>query len=218
MENNPLTNPPERSPNTPNEWGIIVIISLFFGLFIALEVFSDFSPVKLSVPFFLASWILLLVIHEGSHALVAKAMGWHVAQIVIGSGQRRGGFTIARTQIEFRSIPLSGFVIPLQTDNIAPRLKHFCIYAAGPGVELLFAAILGALIGPDTLLQRTGDIPTIAAQSFIMAAFLGSFINLLPFSFVSGGQRSWSDGLGMILCWRLPENSDIADQDRKSKS
>ena len=218
MENNPLTNPPERSPNTPNEWGIIVIISLFFGLFIALEVFSDFSPAKLSVPFFLTSWVLLLVIHEAGHALVAKAMGWHVAQIVIGSGKRRGGFSLGRTQVEFRSIPLSGFVIPLQTDNIAPRLKHFCIYAAGPGIELLLAAILVALLGPDTQLQRTADISTIAAQSFVIAALLGSFINLLPFSFVSGGQRSWSDGLGMILCWRLPENPDIADPDRKSKS
>ena len=147
-----------------------------------------------------------------------KRQGWHVEQIVIGSGKRWGNFTLARTQIEVRSIPLSGFVIPLQTDNIAPRLKHFCIYAAGPGVELLLAAILVAMFGPDTLLQRTGDIPTIAAQSFLIAAFLGSFINLLPFSFVSGGQRSWSDGLGMILCWRLPENRDIADLDRESQS
>jgi len=204
MEQNPLTNPPDRSPKTPNEWGIIVIISLFFGLFIAVEILSDFAPAKLSFPFFLSSWVLLLVIHEAGHASVAKALGWHVSKIVIGSGVSRVSFSLGSTRVEFRSIPLSGFVVPLQTDTIAPRLKHFCIYAAGPGIELLLVVILLLALGPETLLQRTDHISTIATQSFIVAALLGALINLVPFSFVSGGKQSWSDGMGMIMCWRLP--------------
>ena len=204
MEENPITNPPERSPKTPNEWRVIVVLSLVFGLFLSIDLFSDYNPRKLSVPFFLAAWILLLVIHEFAHAAIARAMGWKVSLIVIGSGRFRFGFKIGHTLIEFRSIPLSGFVIPQQTDYIAPRLKHFCIYAAGPGVELLISLALVCFIGPESLLQRTSDIPIIATQSLIVAALLGSFINLLPISFSADGKHSWSDGLGMILCWRFP--------------
>lgn len=204
MEENPITNPPERSPKTSNELGITLILSLFFGLFLLVDLFSDYNPRKLSVPFFLAAWILLLVIHEFAHAVVAQAVGWKVCQIVIGSGRCRFGFKIRHTLIEFRSIPLSGFVIPQQTDCIAPRLKHFCIYAAGPGVELFLSAVLVYFIGSESLFQRTNEIPIIAAQSLIVAALLGSFINMLPISFSAEGKRSFSDGLGMILCWRFP--------------
>ena len=204
MEENPITNPPERSPKTSNEFGVTLILSLFFGLFLCVDLFSDYNPRKLSVPFFLAAWILLLVIHEFAHAAIARAVGWKVSQIVIGSGRRRYGFKVGHTSIEFRSIPLSGFVLPQQTDYIAPRLKHFCIYAAGPGVELLLSAVLVYFVGSESLLQRTSEISIIAVQSLIVAALLGSFINLLPISFSADGKRSMSDGLGMILCWRFP--------------
>ncbi len=46
---------PDRAPQTPNEWGILVIISFFFALFLVLELAREFTVAKLSVPFFLIS-------------------------------------------------------------------------------------------------------------------------------------------------------------------
>ena len=67
--------PPDRAPQTPNEWGVLVLLSFFFALFIFLELAQDFSVAKLSVPFFLISWVILLILHEFGHALMAKMLG-----------------------------------------------------------------------------------------------------------------------------------------------
>tara|TARA_R110000850_G_scaffold10259_11_gene36848 strand:+ start:469 stop:1131 length:663 start_codon:yes stop_codon:yes gene_type:complete len=197
---------PDRPPSTPNEWGIVIILSFFFGVLICLELFSDYTPAKLSLPFFLASWVILLVIHEAGHALMAILLGWRVSLISIGTGKIRLRVTLLDIPVEIRTIPLSGFVRPQPTDLVAPRLKQFCIFAAGPGIELLLAALLITAVGADNLLERSNNISLIAIQSFIVATVFGSVINLIPFPIRTETGTSWSDGLGMILCWRLPES------------
>lgn len=196
--------PPERRPQTKNEWGILVILSFFFVLFLVLELAREFSVAKLSVPFFLLSWVVLLVIHELGHAIVARLAGWRVKLICIGTGKILFRLTIFDMPIEFRAIPLSGFVLPEATDNRFPRLKNFFIYAAGPGIEILCVVLLVAVFGSSALLQRTPDVFLIAVQSFCVAALLGVFMNLLPFAHDTKDGPAASDGLGMILCWRKP--------------
>lgn len=134
---NPLDPPPDRPPGTPNEWGVLVILSFFFGLFLLLELAREFEVAKLSVPFFLIAWVFLLVLHEFGHALAARFLGWRVERISIGSGMVRYERSILGMPVEFRTLPLSGFVLPRPVDLTAPRLKQFLIYAAGPGIELL---------------------------------------------------------------------------------
>ena len=48
---------PDRAPQTPNEWGLLAVFSFFFALFLLLELAQDFTPAKLSVPFFLLSYL-----------------------------------------------------------------------------------------------------------------------------------------------------------------
>ena len=197
--------PPDRAPQTPNEWGILVIFSLFFALFIILELAQDFSLAKLSVPFFLVSWVLLLILHEFGHAIMARLLGWEILLVSIGHGMVRLRMAVLGTPVEFRTLPLSGFVLPRPGNLVAPRLKQFLIYAAGPGIELLAVAILVVLIGPDAMLRRSPEVGLIAAQSFCVAALFGAIFNLIPFPHRTAEGTAWSDGLGMILCWRIPD-------------
>ena len=197
---------PDRPPaNAPEKCTIALFTLLFAGLFIA-EIARDFKPVKLSLPFFLISWALLLVIHEFGHALMARAVGWRVDLISLGFGPIRRKLIILGMKVEIRTIPISGFVSPRPLDLKSPQLKNFLIYSAGPGVEIILVLIIALLLNPATLMQHSESIPLIAAQSFCVAAIFGAFFNLIPLSHHNDkGSRSWSDGLGMILCWTIPE-------------
>ena len=109
-------------------------------------------------------------------------------------------------EVEFRTIPLAGFMRPRSRDRICPRLKLCLIYAAGPGIEIALVILLGFAIEFDRLASRSESIPVIVAQGFSVAALLGAFLNLLPFPHRSdSGAVSWSDGLGMLMSWRLPD-------------
>jgi hypothetical protein len=195
--------PPDRSPQTPNEWGILVILSFFFGLFLVIELAQEFTVQKLSVPFFLLSWVVLLLLHEGGHALMAWLLGWRVERICIGSGQVRHQRKLCGVPVEFRTIPLSGFVVPRPVDLRAARLKLSLIYAAGPGIELLAVVLLAGLLGTDRLLGPSGSPAMIAVQSFSVAALFGAGLNLIPLPHATADGKAWSDGLGMIAAWGL---------------
>lgn len=200
-----LNDAPDRSPQSPNEWGILVILSVFFGLFLVLDLAREFSIQKLSVPFFLLSWVVLLILHEFGHALVARALGWRVEKVSIGTGKVRREHRILGMPVEFRTIPLSGYAVPRPVDLHLPRLKHFLIYAAGPGVELVAVALIAALVGKDRLLTPTEVPAMIAMQTFCVAALFGAVFNLIPLSHATGNGLAWSDGLGLIRCWRIPD-------------
>lgn len=196
---------PDKGPESKNEWGILAIISFFFVFLIVLELSRDFTPRKWSVPFFLISWVILLVIHEFGHAFAAWALGWKVRMISIGTGKVRMTITVRDVPIEFRTIPLSGFVIPQPADFVSPQLKQFVIYAAGPGIELITVGIALAIVGWDGMLQRTDHVGMIALQSYCVAATFGAVWNLIPLSHKTADGAGWSDGLGMLLCWKIPD-------------
>lgn len=198
---------PDRPPaNAPEKWTIGLFSLIFFGLFTA-EIARDFQVAKLSLPFFLISWVILLVVHEFGHALMARALGWEVDLISLGSGKIRRRLRVLGMDVEIRTIPLSGFVRPRPLDHISPHLKNFLIYAAGPGIEILLVLIIALTLGFSTLLQRSESIALIATQSFCLAALFGAIFNLIPFPHRNNdGSQSWSDGLGMILCWTIPDS------------
>ncbi len=195
---------PDRGPETPNEWGVMVIIALTFAVLIGLELAKDFTVAKLSVPFFLISWVILLVVHEFGHALAAKFLGWQVDLVCIGTGKVRFRRRIFGMPVEFRSIPISGFAQPRPADLISPQLKQCVIYAAGPGIELLLVAVIAALVGPNAMLHRSQEVWIVALQSFCVAAVFGAGFNLIPFPHQTRNGVAWSDGLGIIMSWKIP--------------
>ena len=194
---------PDRSPQTPNEWGILIILSFFFGLFLLCELAQAFTVQKLSVAFFLLSWVVLLLVHEGGHALMARSLGWRVERICIGAGRVRHQRSVLGILVEFRTLPFTGFVVPRPVNLRAARLKLSLIYSAGPGIELLAVGLLAILLGTDRLLSPSESPAMIAVQSFCVAALLGAGLNLIPLPHATREGRAWSDGLGMIAAWGI---------------
>jgi Zn-dependent protease len=195
----------ERGPLTPFERGFYVLLfTVILGLF-AAEIADDFQPRKLAVPFFLLSWPVLLVIHESGHALAAGFFGWRVRLIVIGAGRLFGRMRVGGVPVEFRAIPLSGYVQPVPRDLRFPRLKMALIYLAGPGIEILLVLALGAYLGPGYFLRTSDEIPVIALQAFAVCALFGACMNLIPVPFQQGSASAVSDGLSFFRSWTMPD-------------
>ncbi len=197
--------PPDRGPQTRGEKFFVLALCGCIGGLMLVGFVEDFTPRMWSIPFFLISWPILLVLHEFGHGLIAKWLGWEVEMVAIGTGAIRARRRIFGMLVEFRAIPLSGFVQTRATDLIQPRLKNCLIYAAGPGIEIVAVILALLFVGSDTLLNRTDGVVVIAVQAFCVAALMGAVINLIPFPHRAEQGTVWSDGMGMIMSWQLPD-------------
>lgn len=179
---------------TPTEARISAIVGTVFSLLILLAVFEEYSIARLSLVFLVLFWIPMLVVHELGHALMARALGWHVHEIVIGFGGTIWEGSVGDTRLRIKLAPVEGYVLPSPAtpDNI--RQKSMLIYAAGPGAELLILAGMLLVFGWDGLFAETRQVSMIAWQSLAIVILLGAGFNLLPFR----SEGAVSDGLGII--------------------
>jgi hypothetical protein len=194
---------PSRSAEGRERWGVALFALVVLGLFTA-ELLRDFSPLKLSVPFMLLYITPLTVLHEAGHAVASHLLGWRVCRIVIGYGRPLFRFRIRSVPVDIRVLPLGGHVLPAPRELKRPRLESALIYAAGPGAELLPAALVVALVGPGRLLERTSSLGIIAAQAFVVLVLLDLFFNLMPIPTDSENGEALTDGLGVVLSPFLP--------------
>ena len=70
------------------------------------------------------------------------------------------------------------------------------VYLAGPGIELVAAALVGQALGWDVAFSASDDVGVIAAQAFMAAAAAGAITNLIP---MRAGDDAPNDGLGACL-------------------
>ena len=197
--------PADSTPLTPRDrWTYGIFFVVLLGLF-AGEVVHDYQPVKLSALLVVLFWIPLLALHEAGHALAAAASGWYVGQIVIGMGRILGTFRIGCARVEIRLFPIEGFVRCVPTNLRLPHLKSAWIYFAGPGIELLLAALVLLLVGPDKLFSRSDDYLLLVWQSLALAATVQAVLNLVPYSIQKADGDIPNDGLGIIRSFLLPE-------------
>ncbi len=166
---------------------------LLTGLFLA-ELAVDYTPAKISMLLVLLFWLPLLVLHELGHAIAARAVGWHVDEMVIGFGKELFRFRYGHTLVRVRLLPIEGYVQPHPTSLAGARWKNALIYLAGPGIEILLAFALWLVVG-DALTVNSTDYGVIATQSLALGALMGAGFNLLPYATGNGV----SDGLGAIL-------------------
>lgn len=194
---------PQRGPETPSEKWIVGIIVVIATALLLVELGQNFQPAKLSFLFFLLFWCPLLVLHEAGHALMAAAMGWSVDRIVIGIGKPLKRFRLGRVDVEWRLLPLEGFVRCRPQNLALPRLKNALIYFAGPGIELLLAAVILWLVGPR-LLQPSNQLGLIIIQSLAATSCFSGIVNLIPFSAQTPERTIVNDGLGILLTLLTP--------------
>ncbi len=197
--------PPDRAATKGERWFLTVFAALFFGM-LGAEILRDFRPAKLAAVLVPLFWVPLLVLHEAGHAFVARLCGWEVERVVLGYGKLLKRIWIAGTSVELRQFPLEGFVLPYPRDLRSPRLKNTLIYAAGPGAEILLVLAVYLALGGDVLFASSESLAIIAAQSLCVAALMGVIINLIPHWTTTGGGRSWSDGMGILMSHRLPDS------------
>lgn len=181
-----------------------VILALFclvvFGL-IGAEVFRDVSPKRMSFVFFLIAYGLLTIVHEAGHALMARAVGWRVDRVQLGFGPMVRRWSPGGVPVELRAFPIVGLVAICPDTVVGARWKNALIYAAGPGIELVLAAVLATAVGWDAILTSSAAWGVVIAQSVCLAAVIGAGFNLLPFSPRPG---QVADGLGILQSPFLP--------------
>ncbi len=98
----------------------------------------------------------MIIIHEIGHFLVARVFGIRVTVFSVGFGKRLWGFKRGHTDYRISLIPLGGYVSMAGEGADAvgapdefsskPRWQRICVAAAGPGVNILAALAIPALL------------------------------------------------------------------------
>src|SRR5262249_15349978 len=122
---------------------------------------------------------------------------WHGATRDFLSSRQRHG--------RDRLFPVEGFVKCVPKNLHLPQLKSALIYFAGPGVELLVAAAVALLVGPDQLFTSSDDYLLIVWQSLALASTVQAVLNLLPHAIPTPEGLIANDGLGIIRSFFMPQ-------------
>ena len=172
--------------------------AVFLGLII-LEIFTNYEPRKLAALFFLLWWLPLVFVHEFGHAVVARALGWQIERTVIGFGRVIYRGQLFKAPLELRLFPLEGFVQFNPVDGLGMRYKYALTYFAGPGIELLVAFSIIALMGWDNFFLVENHYWKLACQALAYAALAGAIINLIPMGVITRNGETPNDGMGILV-------------------
>jgi hypothetical protein len=192
-----------RTPQTRGEWWFYFCFLIAILAFFVAAILEDFTLAKLTAVFFVAFWVPLLALHELGHMLVAKAVGWHAEQLVVGVGPAAGRFRLGQTHVEARWFPVEGFVRCMPRNLRWPRVKSALIYFAGPGIELVLVALVVIAFGQERLLHPPRDVLTAAFQGLCLAAATGAVVNLIPHHAMTAEGEVPNDGMGILQSFFL---------------
>ncbi len=185
---------------------VLIFFLFFFGLF-AAEVVTHYHPGKLCAVFVVVFWCPLMVLHEAGHALMAKAVGWHVGRVSLGIGPLVSRSRWGPTLVDLRMYPVEGFVQNVPTTVSGAPWKSALIFIAGPGIELVLLLLLVPMVGVDTLLTQSDAVGVLMIQGLALAIVVGVVINLMPHVVILNGRPVASDGMGIILSLMRTEAS-----------
>jgi len=127
---------------------------------------------------------LLIIVHEFGHFIIAKLFNVKVFKFSIGFGPKLIGHKYGETEYIVSALPLGGFVkmlgeqvdeeVPVEEEERSfakkPVWQRFCIVAAGPLFNLLFAVFLFFMIFAIAGLPTPVDNTVIGAISTDSAA------------------------------------------------
>lgn len=142
----------------------------------------------MNILWFAVGLIVLVIIHEAGHMVVAKWCGMRVERFSVFMGRPLLSWTRGETQYAVGWLPIGGYVKisgMLRGEEIPPEVEHRAYYnapvwkriatiLAGPAVNIALAAILFIVVFwlPGGPVQITDRVDTVADDSPALAAGL----------------------------------------------
>ena len=177
-------------------WWIGILVTLG-AVCAALWPENSVGWVMLNIAWLDIAIALALVPHEFAHATVAKAVGYRVFRIILGSGKVWWRGTIFGFPVEARVFPFIGFAMATPRDPRGVRWRHFAFILAGPMANV-------ALLSLAYLALRDRTMPQLMEQRFwgwqlFAAGNLGVIVcNLVPYRVATALGAVSSDGLVLL--------------------
>lgn len=127
---------------------------------------------NVGVLIFIVAILVVIMIHEGGHFLVAKAFGFKASQYFLGFGPTIWSFRKGETEYGVKALPLGGFVkivgmnpyeeIPPEDEARAygnkPRWQRALVIVAGSGTHFIVAFLI--LLGTTMTIGFPTDKPS----------------------------------------------------------
>jgi Zn-dependent protease len=150
---------------------------------------SQIGPTQLIQPeriwfAFYAALAVGIVLHEGAHALCARAFGFAVVSVRIGSGPLLFRTRIGGAEVIFRAVPFSGLTSWRPAAGEVTTTKRAVIAAAGPLANLCLAAVCWSLRAQDPYLA-------ISAAGGNLLLFIQNVVPCPPRSAVGTPNDGW---------------------------
>jgi Flp pilus assembly protein TadD len=137
-------------------------------------------------------WVVVGV-HELGHAIVSRALGLRVYEVVFGSGRRLVRAQVGGVDVEFRVMPFGGHTMAAPVTRT--RVRMILSVLAGPLANLALALFL-LKVWP-----RSGP----AVPPLVLANLVILFGNLLPVRAATPAGPMPSDGLAIYTLLRAPD-------------
>lgn len=170
-----------RRGNARQSWFLLALSAAgVFGYVFDLIAPEEFVGGFLLNLFFIGLFLILSILpHELGHAMVARALGWRVYQIVIGVGNPIFKRRWSGILFDIRAIPLSGATWMLPKDTRWYRAKRFLAVLAGPAVNAVMALAV-VFIWQGNLSHFDFDALPVGARLFLWANAWVALANLWP--------------------------------------
>jgi membrane-associated protease RseP (regulator of RpoE activity) len=148
---------------------------------------SDAEAHAMGLILFLSVLFLIILWHELGHLIAAKLLGVGVQELSVFLGPRLFWFRLGTTRYTVRLLPLGGYVDPVDWSDVEdmeelpevekamvkdhrrwlagqPLWERVAMFAAGPGINLLTAAVILLLVGMPA--QWSGNLWTVMSAAW----------------------------------------------------
>ena len=182
----------------------LILLVLGFG-FLLTGASSSFGLFVLNLLLMCVFIVLATIPHEFGHALVAKALGLRVFQVVVGYGRILFQRSIAGFDFQIKTFPFGGYAVALHNGAEWYRLKEILLIVGGPLANLLLAGLGWLWLPPDRspTLDMVGAL--MPAQMFILANLICVAYSVWPHRFHSEFGKIANDGLLLWTTLRLSQ-------------
>lgn len=174
--------------------GKIFLLVLIFGLLLyALSPFTWLGRFYLLMCAGVILMLPLIVMHELSHAIMARAVGLKVFAIYLGTGKMTRSFRLFGIRWFMSSLPFSGLTVAAGPDLPYYRWHMFLIYLAGPGLHVLLTAFLAWMLS-----LQLHPFAYLAMQTGLWTNVFLFLSNIYPRKVATGLGIARTDGWAML--------------------